>query len=112
METDTANVMKLHKEKHSVFRFWRGGGGGGDDGKYGGGWVERGRTGGAREKLRTCTVYILVPPSGRRFIFIFFLQLSMTYASLIILLYKFYIISSSLVPPLFEFKKEFDISAV
>jgi hypothetical protein len=96
-----------------VFRFWRGGGGGGggDDGKYGGGRVERGRTGGAREKLRTCTVYILVLPSGRRFIFIF-LQLSMTYASLIILLYKFYIIFSSLVPPLFEFKKEFDISAV
>ncbi len=51
METDTANVIKLHKAKHPVIGVEGGGGGerGGGDEEDGGGWVEggadRGRAG-------------------------------------------------------------------
>ncbi len=80
---------------------------GGAMGSVGGGRVEGGRTGGARERLRTCTVYILVPPSGRCFVFlpVFFFGSHHDICITNQFLYKFYIILSSLVPPLFEFNK-------
>ncbi len=81
-----------------------GGGKGGGDGEDGGGRVEGGRTGGARERLRTCIVYILVTPSGICFNFLS-VFLSAFHHDICItnhFLYKFYIIVASLVPPLFE----------
>ncbi len=66
--------------------------------------MEGGRTGGARERLRTCIVYILAAASGicSNFLSVF---LSAFHHDICItnqFLYEFYIIVASLVPSLSE----------
>jgi hypothetical protein len=74
-----------------------GAGGGGAMGRKGGGWVEGGRTGGARERLRTCTVYIPATPRGICFNFLSVLfftshhDICITNHVFLFYIYKFYI---------------------
>ncbi len=107
METDTANVIQLHKAKHPVIGGEGGGGGerGGETRKMGGdGW----RGGGPGARGRGCVHALntyLVHQAAYVLIFslYFFLRFNMTYVSLIIFYrYKVYTIIASLVPPLFE----------